>query len=88
MTYTDPMNEKQDMATISMFQRLVISFVIILFLAHCGKEEENASNIKNKETVSKRTSPDLSQAIKLRLEGKPDEAVKILSNQSKRTKFT
>ena len=78
------MNEKQDMATISMFQRLVISFVIILFLAHCGKEEENASNIKNKETVSKRTSPDLSQAIKLRLEGKPDEAVKILStiNQS------
>ena len=78
------MNEKHHMAIISMFQKLVISFVIILFLTNCDKEKENASVIKNNVTVTKQTLPDLSQAIKLRLEGKPNEAVKILSaiNQS------
>ena len=74
------MSEKLNMATISTSKKIILCISFLFLFSHCEKDVETTNSDKIDLTVQTQTNsaPDLSEAIRKRLEGKPKQAILLL----------
>ena len=74
------MNEKLNMATISIFQKHNSLYFLYFLFSNCEKSSEKTKSdkIDSEVQTSTNSAPDLSEAIRKRLEGKHKQAILLL----------
>lgn len=74
------MNEKLNMATISIFKNIILCISFIFLFSNCEKSSEKTKSdkIDSEVQTSTNSAPDLSEAIRKRLEGKHKQAILLL----------